>query len=212
MLRRLSDEELAKSYGGMMEQVYFRLRNVEICSNNIVPHRTMEEHYSNLFLFDAMHVQIRKVCEAWSIALFMLHRNGYEHITNKDMISFRADKILRVLRLSDKYYPQVFADNVILVDDIPMILNLRPGFTTEYIKDIYLECDKQLHAGRIELYLEGRKLLNEHKFVHNVHTTLLPLAARHFVPLRHENRALFLMVDPVAHACSCRISPVRYVL
>jgi len=186
----MKDEQIIAEYTAVLQEIRLRLTSLNAVSNILQPSLSLNHEFYNLVLLDGLYSQLRKVCELIAIGIVVAQNTDDRKVARQVDGAYRADVIIKkTMRLNDRCFPRP----IIIRDDRQgrsFGHEQPPVFTRDEFKELYLECDRHLHVGRLRLDGMQRKSANQN-YIDYWSNRLEAGLATHVIELPGNDRGIF---------------------
>lgn len=206
----MTEEDVGPTYCAILEELKARVDTIAEVVSAIRSPTSAQHHRHNVFLFEGLYLQLRKVCELLSLSLLLVH-----HITDKAWAKtlikeWRSDRLLdEVSKINPIGFPRPISPSDWRSGSNETLAEFPPVFTATDLKSLYVECGDRLHVGSLRNVLRNRTLELNQTLIREWVTKIQVGLSSHMIVLPHICRSLLVrMEDPETKQVSCTFATI----
>ncbi len=204
----MTDDEVGPLYCAIMEELKARVQTMGEIAHGIRRPTSSAHHRHNVFFFEGLYLQLRKVCELLAIAVLTAQTLDERFQKANLLAEYRADKLFKaVSRINPVCFPRPIQGGNWKPGATQLVWEHPPVFTAKDITSLYNTCDERMHAGKLRDFLRGRKTDLRQDLVKEWVEKLMTGLANHIIALPEAGRSMIVqMVDSENGQVNCRFA------
>lgn len=201
----MTEEDVGPIYCAIMEELKARVDTIAEVASGIRPPTSAQHHRHNVFIFEGLYLQLRKVCELLALSLLLVHHMADEIWAKKLAKEWRSDRLLdEVAALNPIGFPKPISPSEWKSGSSERISEWPQVFTAAELKNLYSECGDRMHVGSLRNILRNRTRELNQTLIRDWVSKLQGGLSNHMIVLPQLDRSLLVrMQDPETKQVSC---------
>ena len=200
--------EIGRIYCQLMEEVKARTETVYELANDLKQTETEKEFRHNIFVFEGLYLQLRKICELLALSALLIHNCDDLESPIGKMDEYAADKLINIVsKINLDGFPKPVS--VGQTDEENETIYLRDDdyiFDGSDLKTLYRQCGDLMHIGTLSEILRVKQREVNQDFIIEWSLKIIKGLGTHAIGFPDGKRYLFVvMATPDDSKVTCRL-------